>query len=102
MFFGLTNSPTAFMYLMKRVFRGYLDSFFIVFIDGILVYLKNMDEHMEHLRVVLQVLKENQLLSKYSKCKLWLRLVAMAISSLVRDLRLIQGKSRRSRTGLNY
>ena len=55
MSFGLTNSVAAFMDLMNRVFRSYLDSFVIAFIDDILVYLKNEGDHMGHLRVVLQV-----------------------------------------------
>ena len=63
MSFGLTNAPTAFMDLMKRVFQNYLDSFVIVFIDDILVYSKNEGDHMNHLRLVLQVLKEHQLFS---------------------------------------
>ena len=76
MSFGLTNSPATFMYLMNRVFQIYLDSFVIVFIDDILVYLKNKGEHMDHLRLVLQVLTEHQLFAKYSKCEFWLRSVA--------------------------
>ena len=59
MSFGLTNDPAAFMYLMNRVFQSYLDLFVIVFVDDILVYLKNEGEHMDHLRVGWQVLKEN-------------------------------------------
>ena len=61
---------------MNRVFQNYLDSFVIVFIDNILVYLKNEGDHMTHLRVVLQVLKENQYFANYSKCEFWLRSVA--------------------------
>ena len=76
MSFGLTNAPTKFMDLMNRVFQSYLDSFFIVFIDDMLVYSKNEGDHMDHLRVVLQVLKEYKLFAKYSKCEFWLRLVA--------------------------
>ena len=76
MFFGLTNAPTVFMDIMNRVFRSYLNSFVIVFIDNILVYSKNVGEHMNPLRVVLQVLKENQLIDKYNKCEFWLRSVA--------------------------
>ena len=68
MSFGLTNSRAAFMSLINSVFQSYLDSFFVVFIDDILVYLKKVGDHMNHLRVVLQVLKENQLVAKYSKC----------------------------------
>ena len=75
MSFGITNA-LALMDLMNRVFRSYLDSFVIVFIDDILVYSENEGDHMDHLRVVLQVLKENQLFSNYSKCEFWLRSVA--------------------------
>ena len=63
MSFGLTNSPAAFMDLINRVFQSYLDSFVIVFIDDILVYLTNEGEHVDHLRVVLQVLNINYLSS---------------------------------------
>ena len=76
MSFGITNAPTAFIDLMNRVFQNYLDSFFIVFIDDILVCSKNEDDHMGHLRVVLQTLKEHQLYAKYCKCEFWLRSVA--------------------------
>ena len=62
--FGLTNAPTTFMDLMNRVFQSYLDSFVIVFIEDILVYLRNQGEHMDRLRVVLQFLKENQFFAK--------------------------------------
>ena len=67
MSFDLTNAQTTFMVLMNRVFQNYLDSFVIVFIEDILVYSKNKGEHMDHLRVVLQFLKEHQLFAKYSK-----------------------------------
>ena len=66
--FGLTNAPAAFMDLMNRVFRPYLDQFVVVFIDDILVYSKNEEEHEQHLRIVLQTLRENQLYAKLSKC----------------------------------
>ena len=59
--FGLTNAPTAFMDLMNQVFQPYLDRFIIVFIDDILVYLCSSEEHSEHLRIVLQTLRERQL-----------------------------------------
>ena len=75
MSFGLTNALMTFMDLMNRMFQNYLDSFVIVFIDDILVYSKNDGEHMDHLRVVLQVFKEHQLFAKHSKCEFWLRLV---------------------------
>ena len=76
MSFGLTNAPAAFMDLMNRVFRNFLDSFVIVFIDDILIYSKSEDDHMNHLRIVLQVLKDHQLYAKFSKCEFWLRSVA--------------------------
>ena len=70
--FGLTNAPTAFMDLMNRVFQPYLDRFIIVFIDGILMYSGSSEEHLEHMRIVLQNLRERQLYTKLSKCQLWL------------------------------
>ena len=74
--FGLTNAPTAFMDLMNKVFHPYLDRFVIIFIDDILVYLGSSEEHSEHLRIVLQTLREWQLYSKFSKCQFWLDRVA--------------------------
>ena len=66
--FGLTNALATFMDLMNRVFRPYLDQFVVVFIDDILVYSKNEEEHEQHLRTVLQTLREKQLCAKLSKC----------------------------------
>ena len=57
------------MELMKRVFRCYLNLFVIVFIDDSKVYMKNVGDHMNHMKVMLQVLKEHQLFAKYSKCE---------------------------------
>ena len=74
--FGFTNSPAAFMDLMNRVFQPYLDRFVIVFIDDILVYSGSSKEHLEHLRIVLQTLRERQLYGKLSKCQFWLDRVA--------------------------
>ena len=74
--FGLTNAPAAFMDLMNRVFQPYLDRFVIVFIDDILVYSGIPEEHSEHLRIVLQTLRERQLYAKLSKCQFWLYRVA--------------------------
>ena len=74
--FGLTNAPAAFMDLMNRVFHPYLDQFVVVFIDDILVYSKDAQEHEHHLRIVLQILRENQLFSKLSKCDFWLKEVS--------------------------
>jgi hypothetical protein len=70
--FGLTNAPAYFMYLMNKVFMEFLNKFVVVFIDDILVYSKNEEEHEEHLRLVLQKLRENQLYAKLSKCEFWL------------------------------
>jgi len=64
MLFGLTNAPGYFMYLMNKVFMEYLDKFMVVFIDDILVFSKNEEEHEEHLRLVLQKLRDNQLYAK--------------------------------------
>jgi hypothetical protein len=71
--FGLTNAPATFMCLMNSVFSKYLDKFVIVFLDDILVYSKNEEEHEEHLRMVLQVLREHQLYAKLSKCDFYQR-----------------------------
>ncbi|KAH0723877.1 hypothetical protein KY290_005311 [Solanum tuberosum] len=76
MSFGLTNALAAFIDLLNRVFKQYLDLFVIVFIDDILIYSRNEEEHVTHLRVVLQTLKDRQLLSKFSKCEFWLQSVA--------------------------
>ena len=74
--FGLTNAPAAFMDLMNLVFHSYLDRFVIVFIDDILVYSGSSEEHSEHLRIVLQTLREQQLYAKLRKCQFWLDRVA--------------------------
>ena len=66
MSFGLTNAPAAFMDLMNRVFRLYLDMFVIVFIDDILVYSRNEEDHANHLRIVLQVVRDRQLFAKFN------------------------------------
>ncbi|TYK07886.1 ty3-gypsy retrotransposon protein [Cucumis melo var. makuwa] len=73
MSFGLTNAPAVFMDLMNRVFREFLDTFVIVFIDDILIYSKTEAEHEEHLRMVLQTLRDNKLYAKFSKCEFWLK-----------------------------
>ncbi|KAL0560424.1 hypothetical protein IC582_000829 [Cucumis melo] len=76
MSFGLTNSPAVFMDLMNSVFREFLDTFVIVFIDDILIYSKTEAEHEEHLRMVLQTLRDNKLYAKFSKCEFWLKQVS--------------------------
>nr|WMB96599.1 hypothetical protein [Solanum melongena]WMB96803.1 hypothetical protein [Solanum melongena]WMB97025.1 hypothetical protein [Solanum aethiopicum] len=73
MSFGLTNVPAAFIELMNRVFKPYLDIFVIVFIDDILVYSKSEANHVQHLRTVLQRLSEEKLYSKFSNCEFWLK-----------------------------
>nr|GEZ63888.1 putative reverse transcriptase domain-containing protein [Tanacetum cinerariifolium] len=70
--FGLTNAPVVFMDLMNRVCKPYLDKFMIVFIDDILIYLKNEKEHEEHLKAILGLLKEEKLYAKFSKCEFWI------------------------------
>jgi hypothetical protein len=74
--FGVSNAPSIFMEYMNRIFHPFLDSFVVVFIDDILVYLKFEEEHAEHLRIVLGVLKENRLFAKLWKCEFWLREVS--------------------------
>lgn len=69
--FGLTNAPTTFMCLMNSVFHQYLDKFVLIFIDDILIYSRTMEEHKEHLRLVLQTLREHQLYAKFSKCEFY-------------------------------
>ncbi|GJY54556.1 putative reverse transcriptase domain-containing protein [Tanacetum coccineum] len=71
--FGLTNASALFMDLMNRVCRPYLDKFVIVFIDDILIYSKTREEHVEHLRLVLELLEKEKLYAKFSQCKFWLR-----------------------------
>ena len=73
MSFGLTNAPAYFMSMMNKVFMEYLDKFVVVFIDDIMVYSKNEEEHKEHLRSVLEKLREHQLYAKSSKCEFWLK-----------------------------
>ncbi|GJR74181.1 putative reverse transcriptase domain-containing protein [Tanacetum coccineum] len=70
--FGLTNAPAVFMDLMNRVCKPYLDKFMIVFIDDILIYSKNKQEHEEHLKLILELLKKEELYAKFSKCEFWI------------------------------
>ena len=74
--FGLTNAPAAFINLMNDVFQEYLDKFVIVFINDILIYSKSREEHEQHLRIVLQTLREKRLYGKFSKCAFWLEQIA--------------------------
>ncbi|GJZ59518.1 putative reverse transcriptase domain-containing protein, partial [Tanacetum coccineum] len=70
--FGLTNAPAVFMDLMNRVCKPYLDKFIIVFIDDILIHSKNKQEHKEHLKLILEFLKKEELYAKFSKCEFWI------------------------------
>nr|GEU59912.1 putative reverse transcriptase domain-containing protein [Tanacetum cinerariifolium] len=73
--FGLTNTPVVFMDLMNRVCTPYLDKFVIVFIDDILIYSRNEDEHANHLRIILELLRNEKLYAKFSKCEFWIHIV---------------------------
>nr|GFB78680.1 putative reverse transcriptase domain-containing protein [Tanacetum cinerariifolium] len=70
--FGLTNAPAVFMDLMNRVCKPHLDKFIIVFIDDILIYSKDEKEHEEYLKAILELLKEEKLYAKFSKCEFWI------------------------------
>ena len=74
--FGLINAPAAFMDLMNRVFHPHLDQFLMIFIDDILVYSKDAQEHEQNLRLVLHILREKKLFAKLSKCDFWLKEVS--------------------------
>ncbi|GJY06830.1 putative reverse transcriptase domain-containing protein [Tanacetum coccineum] len=73
--FGLTNAPAVFMDLMNRMCKPYLDKFMIVFIDDILIYSRNIEEHANHLRIILELLKIEKLYAKFSKCDFWIHIV---------------------------
>jgi hypothetical protein len=76
MSFGLTNAPAYFINLMNKVFMEELDKFVVVFIDDILIYSKSVEEHEQHLRVVLEKLRAHKLYAKFSKCEFWIEKVA--------------------------
>jgi hypothetical protein len=75
MSFGSTNAPTYLMYLMNSVFMPELDKYVVVFIDDILIYYENVEDHAKHLRIVLSILHEHKLYAKFSKCEFWLKKV---------------------------
>nr|KYP60606.1 Retrovirus-related Pol polyprotein from transposon 17.6 [Cajanus cajan] len=70
--FGVTNAPAVFLDYMNMIFRPFLDKFVVVFIDDILIYSRIPEEHGEHLRLVLEILRAKQLYAKLSKCEFWL------------------------------
>ncbi|GJT34015.1 putative reverse transcriptase domain-containing protein, partial [Tanacetum coccineum] len=80
--FGLTNAPAVFMDLMNRVYKLYLDRFVIVFIDDILIYSKGRKEHEGHLKLILRLLKKEELYAKFSKCEFWLSKIARPMTKL--------------------
>ena len=70
--FGLRNAPAYFMNMMNKVLMEFLDKFVVIFIDDILIYCKSNEEHEEHLRLILEKLREHNLYAKFSKCEFWL------------------------------
>nr|GEV44928.1 putative reverse transcriptase domain-containing protein [Tanacetum cinerariifolium] len=68
---NLTNAPAIFIDLMNQMCKPYLDKFVIVFIEGILTYLRNEKEHEEHLKLILELLKKKELYTKFLKCEFW-------------------------------
>ncbi|GKA07062.1 putative reverse transcriptase domain-containing protein [Tanacetum coccineum] len=73
--FGLTNAPTVFMDLMNRVCKQYLDKFMIVFIDDLVIYSRKKEEHADHLRIILELLRKEELYAKFSKCDFWISIM---------------------------
>ncbi|GJV44321.1 retrotransposon protein, putative, ty3-gypsy subclass [Tanacetum coccineum] len=84
--FGLTNAPTVFMDFMNQVCKPYLGRSVIVFIDDILIYSKSRKEHEGHLKLILKLLKEEELLAKFSKCDFWLSKVGAVFQMLKQKL----------------
>jgi hypothetical protein len=85
MSFGLTNAPAYFMYLMNSVFMPELDKFVVDFIDDILIYPKNLEDHARHLHIVLQRLRDHHLYAKFSKCEFWLDTVKFLGHTISKD-----------------
>ena len=93
--FGLTNALAVFMDLMNRVFQPYIDQFAVIFVDHILIYSQSKEEHEDHLRVILQLLRDHQLYAKFSKCEFWLTKVgflghAVSVSGVSVDLEKVE------------
>lgn len=93
--FGLTNAPATFMHLMHQIFRPLLDSFVLVFLDDILIYSRTPEEHEQHVRQVLQLLRKHRLYAKPSKCELFRERVEFLGHMIDRDgLRMMSDKVR--------
>ena len=73
--FGLTNAPVVSMDLMNRISNDYLDEFVVIFIDDILIYSKDEDQHAKHLKIMIHTLKDRKLHAKFKKCEIWLNSV---------------------------
>ncbi|GJU81759.1 putative reverse transcriptase domain-containing protein [Tanacetum coccineum] len=97
--FGLTNAPAVFMDLMNRVCKPYLDKFVIVFIDDILIYSKTKEEHEVHLKLVLELLRNEKLYAKFSKCEFWLHHFIANFSKIAKPLTLLTQKNQKFEWG---
>ena len=83
--FGLTNAPATFMQLMQQIFHPYLDQFVVIYLDDILVYSKTKEDHKKHLKIVLQLLRENQLYAKLNKCEIFMKQVSFLGHLITQD-----------------
>ena len=93
--FGLKNAPAPFMDYMNRIFKSYLNKFVVVFLDDILIYLRTQEKHDEHLRMVLQILRDRKLYAKLSKCEFWMKEVKFLVMQCHKgELQLIPARLR--------